>query len=67
MSASTGPEMGDPPFDLTPQDVVAFGDDLVAYHAHFTSLFLRSEQRVWTRFPHFDNWSSSGLAGRLDM
>jgi len=48
MSASTGPEMGDPPFDLTPQDVAALGDDLVAYHAHFTSLFLRSEQRVWS-------------------
>ena len=48
MSASTGPEMGDPPFDLTPQDVAALGDDLVAYHAHFASLFGRSEQRVWS-------------------
>jgi SRSO17 transposase len=40
--------LSDPPFDLTPQDVAALGDDLVAYHAHFAGLFGRSEQRAWS-------------------
>jgi len=42
------PPSGQPPIiNLAPRDVEALADDLLAYHAHFTRLFVRSEQRHW--------------------
>jgi SRSO17 transposase len=42
------PPSGLPPIiNLAPRDVEALADDLLAYHAHFASLFVRSEQRAW--------------------
>jgi SRSO17 transposase len=42
------PPSGLPPvINLAPRDVEALADDLLAYHAHFASLFARSEQRGW--------------------
>ncbi len=37
-----------PLLDLTPQDLDAILDDLRAYHASFSSLFQRREQRAWS-------------------
>jgi SRSO17 transposase len=42
------PPSGLPPvINLAPRDVEALADELLAYHAHFASLFQRSEQRGW--------------------
>src|SRR5919202_4632722 len=42
------PPSGRPPqHNLTPRDVEALADELVAYHAHFAPLFQRAEQRTW--------------------
>src|SRR5215217_4496912 len=42
------PPSGQPPvINLAPRDLTALADELVAYHAHFAPLFLRSEQRQW--------------------
>jgi SRSO17 transposase len=42
------PPSGRPPeHNLAPCDVEALADELVAYHAHFASLFQRAEQRKW--------------------
>jgi SRSO17 transposase len=42
------PPSGQPPvINLAPRDVAALADELLAYHAHFASLFQRSEQRAW--------------------
>lgn len=44
----TPPPSGQPPvINLAPRDVEALADELLAYHAHFASLFQRSEQRTW--------------------
>jgi SRSO17 transposase len=41
------PSSRPPDQNLAPHDVAALADELVAYHAHFAPLFLRSEQRKW--------------------
>jgi SRSO17 transposase len=44
----TPPPSGQPPvINLALRDVEALADELLAYHAHFASLFQRSEQRTW--------------------
>ena len=44
----TPPPSGQPPvINLAARDVEALADELLAYHAHFASLFQRSEQRTW--------------------
>src|SRR3954452_15375815 len=37
------------PLALMPQDVVGVVEELAAYHAHFSPLFQRREQRAWAR------------------
>jgi SRSO17 transposase len=47
-AALSPPPSGQPPIiNLAPRDVAALAEDLVAYHAHFAPLFVRSEQRQW--------------------
>jgi SRSO17 transposase len=42
------PPSGLPPIiNMAPRDVEALADELLAYHAHFASLFQRAEQRSW--------------------
>jgi SRSO17 transposase len=36
-----------PPLDLSPEEIVALSDDLVAYHAEFSELYYRQEQVHW--------------------
>ena len=36
-----------PPLDLTPEDVEALADELIAYHAEFADLYYRVEQAHW--------------------
>ena len=41
------PSARPPEVNITPSDVEALAEDLVAYHAEFAPLFRRSEQRHW--------------------
>src|SRR5579884_3483438 len=48
LSLPKPPPSGMPPEqNLTPRDVAALADDLIAYHALFAPLFRRREQRHW--------------------
>lgn len=73
IAASTPPPSGMPPEgNLTPRDVEALMGELVDYHAIFSPLFLRQEQREWSvkymqgQMLHIDRKSIEPMALALE-